>query len=75
MGVTTRPTIMPLGAEREEVGSTMTEHPGDTGALLGNFPHTRYSCCGVMVMAYRSLTVPTLSGSSGPDQRVMQLSN
>lgn len=43
MGATTRPTIMSLGAEWKEVGSMMTELPGHTGALLGNFPHTRYS--------------------------------
>lgn len=31
------PMMMSLGAEREEVGSTMIVLPGDTGALLGNF--------------------------------------
>lgn len=37
MGATTRLTMMSLGAEREEVGSTMIVLPGDTEALLGNF--------------------------------------
>lgn len=66
MVVMTRPTNMSLGLALEEQGSTRMVLPGDTGVLLGSFPHTRCSCCGRSVTAWGSLTVPIKSGGFSP---------
>lgn len=65
-GVTTLPTRMFLGIDRDFVSSTTTVEHGGAVDSAGSFPQTKCSCPGRSVTACFSLTVHTTSGISSP---------